>query len=127
MAKTLEHSRDHGPQAALSLQAVLRMLTYKVHAHIAIQKDSPPAEHLCSHLFYSLDDILTLLTVADETIFLVGSELRTSDLHSICKSACCVIVFCLSLCGQHELLSDWVLRLDLARNKICKKRQLLTK
>ena len=82
-------ARDHGPQAALSLQAVLRMLTsptYKEsscsHCNFTVQNDSPPADHLYSHLSYSLD-ILTLLMEADETIFLVGSELRTSDLHSI--------------------------------------------
>ena len=60
-------ARDHGPQAALSLQAVLRMLTsptYKEsscsHCNFTIPKDSPPADHLCSHLLYSLDNILTL-------------------------------------------------------------------
>ena len=105
MAKTLGH-RDHGPQAALSLQAVLRMLTsptYKESScslcNFTIPKDTPPADHLCSHLLYSLDNILTLLMEADETI-LVGSELRTSDLHTIyyCKSACCVIVYFIYPC-----------------------------
>ena len=89
-------ARDHGPQAALSLQAVLRMLTSPTYKESScshsIQKDSPPADHLCSHLSYSLDNILTLLTEADETIFLVGSELRTSDLHSISHST---VVLCI--------------------------------
>ena len=77
-------ARDHGPQAALSLQVVLRMLispTYKESScSHCIPKDSPPADHLCSRLYTVW---MTSLTEADETIFLVGSELRTSDLHSI--------------------------------------------
>ena len=81
-------ARDYGLKAALSMQAVFRLLTaptYKEtscsHCNSNIPKCSPPAEHLSSHLTHSLEEILTMLKDANEDIFSVGSELRTLKLR----------------------------------------------